>query len=351
MPKKEVFFHSLSKLTRELGATQNRDEMLDLIVTTAVKTMKAKAAVIFLMDTEEEDAIRNQAIAQVGLSDKYIHAGQSHAVKISPQLLKNGYMYFRDATTDKRLTNHAAKKAEGIGSILTVPVIDVGEMLGVLSLYTKEIQKFTSDQIDFLSILADLGAYAIKNATLIRKLRNNTQIFLKLAASVSASLDVKTILQAITEDLVKAMDLKAAAVRLLDEDKHTVKLVASFGLSEKYLKKGPLQADKNIAETLKGKIIAIKNVFQDEGIQYKKEKMEEGIVSMLYVPIKAQENVIGALNLYSAKQREFTEDEIMLVRAVAYQGGLAINNACLYLTMQDDINDLKKNIWSHKLWF
>jgi len=351
MSKKEDFFRSLSKLSRELGATQNRDEMLHLIVSTAVKTLKAKAAVIFLMDKEAENSIRNQAIAQVGLSDKYIHAGPSHAVKISPQLLKDGYMYFRDATTDKRLTNHAAKKAEGIGSILSVPVMDKGKMLGILSLYTKEIRKFTSDEIDFLSILAEQGGYAIENANLINRLRDNTQIFLKLAASMSASLDVKIILQTLTEDLVKAMDLKAAAVRLLDEDRRTVKLVASFGLSEKYLNKGPLLADKNIAEALKGKTIAIRNVFEDEGIQYKKEKMEEGIVSMLYVPIRAKEKVIGALNLYSARQREFTEDEIMLVTAVAYQGGLAINNACLYLAMQDDIKDLKENIWSHKLWF
>jgi len=39
-------------------------------------------------------------------------------------------MYFRDATTDKRLMNHKAKKEEGIGSILSVPVIVKDQMLG-----------------------------------------------------------------------------------------------------------------------------------------------------------------------------------------------------------------------------
>ncbi|MCK7507453.1 MAG: hypothetical protein MZV70_27695 [Desulfobacterales bacterium] len=71
-------------------------------------------------------------------------------------------------------------------------------------------------------------------------MRNHTQIFLKLAASISQSLDVKTILQAMTQDLVESLDLKAASVRLLDEDKRTLKSVASFGLSEKYLNKGPI---------------------------------------------------------------------------------------------------------------
>ncbi|HQL00887.1 MAG TPA: GAF domain-containing protein, partial [Smithellaceae bacterium] len=73
--------------------------------------------------------------------------------------------------------------------------------------------------------------------------------------------------------------------------------------------------------------------------------------SMLYVPIKSKGDIIGVLNLYSSKPRDFTEDEILLVTALAYQGGLAINNACLYLTIQDDVKDLKENIWSHKCWF
>ncbi len=351
MSTEESYFRALSKLSRDISATEDQAKIGHLIVSTAVDTLKAKAAVVFLMDENSEDSIQNIAVAQVGLSKKYIHAGPAHAVKISPQLLKEGYMYFRDATTDKRLANHEAKKAEGIGSILSVPVMDKGRMLGILSLYTKDIRKFTKDEIDFLSILAEQGGSEIENALLIRRLRNQSRTFLKLAASISESLDVKTILQAMTEDLVKSLRLKAASVQLLEEDKRTLKRVACFGLSEKYLKKGPILADKNMAEALKGKTIFIKDVFKDTGIQYKKEKKEEGIVSMFYVPIKSKEDIIGVLIAYSGRQRKFTEDEVMLVTALAYQGGLAINNACMYLVMQDDIKDLKENIWSHKCWF
>jgi len=351
MSTKEGYFQALSKLSIEMGATEDKDKMLHLIVSAAVETLKAKAAVIFLRDEDSENFIHNTAAAQVGLSDKYIHAGTAHAIKISPQLLKDGYMYFRDATTDKRLKNHKAKKAEGIGSIISVPVMDKGRMRGILSLYTQNIRKFTKDEIDFLSILAEQGGFAIENANLIRKLRNQSQIFLDLAASISSSLDVKKILQAMTQELVKALRIKASSVRLLDEEKLTVKLVASFGLSEKYLNKGPVAADKNIARALKGDTIYIKDVSSDPGIQYRKEKEAEGIVSMLYVPIKSHDKIIGVLNVYSGRSREFTEDEIMLVTALAYQGGLAISNASLYIMLQEDIKDLKDNIWGHKCWF
>ena len=72
---------------------------------------------------------------------------------------------------------------------------------------------------------------------------------------------------------------------------------------------------------------------------------------MLYVPIKSREEIIGVLIIYSSRKRKFTEDEISLVTALAYQGGLAINNACMYLDMEDNVRDLKENIWSHKCWF
>lgn len=351
MTTKNVYFQSLSKLSREFGTTKDQDKLLDLIVNSAVKTMKAKAACLFLMDEDSESSEKNAAIAQVGLSDNYVHAGIGHAGKITPQLLKDGYIYSRDATTDPRLINHEMKKAEGIGSILTVPVMVKGKMLGILSLYTSEVRKFTKDEIEFLSILAEQGGIAIENAQLFKKLRENAQIFLKLAASISASLDVKTILQTLTEDVAKNLDIKAASVRLLDDDKRTLKLVASFGLSKKYLNKGPISAEKSIAMALKGKPVVVKDAFTDEGVQYKKEKQEEGIVSILCVPIKSKDDVIGVLRLYSARHRDFTEDEIILVTALAYQGGLAIQNACLYLMVQEDIKDLKENIWSHKSWF
>jgi len=348
MTTKPDYFHSLSKLSKEFGTTKDQDKLLNLIVDAAVKTMNAKAAAIFLMDEVTE---KNVAVAQTGLSDKYIHAGVGHAGKITPQLLKDGNIYFRDATTDPRLTNHEMKKAEGIASLLTVPVMVKGKMLGILSLYTSKIKKFTKDEIEFLSILAEQGGIAIENARLLNKLRENSQIFLKLATGISSSLDVKTILQTLTEDTAKSLNVKAASVRLLDEDKRTLKLVASFGLSEKYLNKGPISAEKSIATALQGKPVVVHNASTDAGVQYKKEKQEEGIVSILCVPIKSKEDVIGVLRLYSERQRDFTDDEIILVSALAYQGGLAIQNACLYLAVQSDIKDLKENIWSHKCWF
>jgi len=57
------------------------------------------------------------------------------------------------------------------------------------------------------------------------------------------------------------------------------------------------------------------------------------------------------LRLYSATSREFTEDEIQFVNAIAYMGGVAIQNMNLYAMLKEDVKDLRENVWIFKSWF
>jgi len=151
--------------------------------------------------------------------------------------------------------------------------------------------------------------------------------------------------------VAKALSVKAATIRLLDENRVTLRLAASYGLSEKYLKKGPISAEKSIAQALQGKPVVVKDAATDAGVQYRKEKKEEGIVTILSVPIKSREEVIGVLRLYSAVPRDFTDDEIQFVNAIAYMGGVAIQNMQLMAMLKDDVKDLRENVWIFKSWF
>ncbi|HOK06035.1 MAG TPA: GAF domain-containing protein [Syntrophales bacterium] len=348
MAVKTLYFKIISKISQAFGTTKELDLLLDMIVENIVKVMKVKAACLFLADPEKETFT---AVAQTGLSPDYVHAGYGHAEQITPILLKNGYIYYRDAVNDPRLENRESKKKEGIGSILAVASMVRGELIGVLTIYTARIREFSAEEIDFLRILADQGGIAIENARLVAALRRNTKLFSDLAANIASTLDVKTILQTLTEDVAKALDVKGATIRLLNDDRTVLQLAASYGLSERYLNKGPVYAEKSIAEALNGKPVVIADASQDEGVQYREEKKEEGIASILCVPIKAKEEVIGVLRLYSATRRKFTEDDVLLVTALANLGGLAIQNASLYLMLQADLKDMKEAAWTYKSWF
>ncbi|HEX7540391.1 MAG TPA: GAF domain-containing protein, partial [Syntrophales bacterium] len=76
-----------------------------------------------------------------------------------------------------------------------------------------------------------------------------------------------------------------------------------------------------------------------------------GIVTILSVPIKSRDEVIGVLRLYSATAREFTEDDIQFVTAISYMGGVAIQNMNLFAMLKDDVKDLRENVWIFKSWF
>ena len=344
---KNDYFRIFCKVSRAFGTTLDKDEILNLIVESVIDIMKGKAACLWLADEESNEFV---PVAHKGLSKKYFQA-PIHAEKIAAVVRKEGHLYARDATKDPRLEYHETKKAEGIVSLLVVPVMVKRRLIGVLSVFTSKPRDFSKDEIEFLTALAEQGGMAIEHARLFEKIMENTRLFHDLAANINSTLDVKKIMHILSADVADALGVKAASVRLLDESKEKLELVASYGLSEKYLDKGPISAEKSIAEALKGKPVVVKSAASDKGVQYRKEKEEEGIASILCVPIKSKDEVIGVLRLYSGVEREFTEDEIMLVTALALQGGLAIQNASMYLMLEQDMKDLKDDLWSHRSWF
>src|SRR5659263_340287 len=156
--------------------------------------------------------------------------------KIVPLVLKKGFFYCRDAAADATLAYPDAKKAEGIASILVVPVMVKGRNIGVLCLFTATPKDFTPEEKQFLAVLAQQGGGVMEHARLIDHVHRETQLFFDLAVNLSSSLEVKGILHAMTTDLAKALvGIKGASIRLLDETKETLELVAAFGLSKKYL--------------------------------------------------------------------------------------------------------------------
>ena len=119
MTKKNDYFKTICKMSRAFGTTLNKDEILKLIVQSAIDTMKGKAACLWLVDEERDKFV---PVAQKGLSEEYFQTALS-VEKIVPIVIKEGYLYSRDATTDPRLEHHRAKKTEGIASMLIVPVM------------------------------------------------------------------------------------------------------------------------------------------------------------------------------------------------------------------------------------
>jgi len=345
---KTDYFRTFCKISKAFGTTYKKEELLDIIVQSAIDSMDGKAACLFLADREADTFV---SVAQKGLSENYLHANSVSARKTVEEILKTGYLAIRDATTDPRMQHHEAKKAEGIASILDVPVIVNDKLIGVLALYTGTPRDFSQDETDFLSALAEQGGMAIQNTRLLERMKQNAMLFHDLADSINSSLDIKQIFHILTADIAEAFGMKGVNVRLLNKESDTLELVASYGLSEEFLNKGPVSADKSVAQALKGETVIIMDATTDERVQYRAAMKKEGIVSMVCVSIQSGDDIIGVMRMYSSVERKFPEDMVILLEALAHQGGIAIQNASMYLMLQDDMKNLEEEIWSHRSWF
>jgi GAF domain-containing protein len=341
-------FQTFCNLNLAFGTAATVDELLNRIVQSATEALGAKAACLFLADRKQD--IFTPSV-QFGLSDKYLHANPFKARKIVDALKKEGYLFFEDATADPRLEHHKAKKAEGIASILTVPVMVDNRYIGILSLYTGKKRDFTRQEIDFLKALAAGGGVALKKARLLERIEANATLFLALASAINSSLDIREVLNSMSEKVCQALGMKGVTIRLLNEDGKSLELVASHGLSKAFLDKGPISSSESITEGVKGKTIVIEDTSTDKRLQYPKETLKEGIKSMVCVPMRSREKVIGVMRLYSDSVRKYPQDFIIMVEALAHTGALAIQNASMYLQLKEDKKTLEEEIWSHRLYF
>jgi GAF domain-containing protein len=348
MTESNDFFQTFCTISRALGSAASLEELLDLVVQSAIDAMGGKAACLFLAD-ERRDTFT--PMAQKGLSDDYLHANPLKAKKIVKALLAEGHLLFADATSDPRLEHHEAKKREGIASLLTVPVMVKERPIGVLSLYTAERREFSAEEIDFLKALAEQGGLAIDKTRLLERIQKNALLFLDLASAINSTLDIKEVLHNLTVRVSESLGMKGATIRLLDEETDTLNLVASHGLSETVVAVGQHTDLATTTAALKGDTVIVEDVASDERIRFKKELGEEGVGSIIIAPITAREKVIGLLRLYSPVKRRYPQDVITLVQALAHQGGLAIQNASMYLKLKEDREALEADVWSHRTWF
>lgn len=170
--------------------------------------------------------------------------------------------------------------------------------------------------------------------------------FRNVVKAISSTLDFKEVMNILVSNLAQVMGLKACAIRLLDPKKRTLELLASQGLSDKYIRKGPVDADRSIAGALKGEIVIIEDARADPRAQYQKEAQEENIATIVSVPLSVKGRIIGVMRLYTSDPRTFSPDELDFAEALAEMGAIAIENARMYQRIKKDYESVMEDIYN-----
>lgn len=177
---------------------------------------------------------------------------------------------------------------------------------------------------------------------------------IKLTTAISQCKDPEEVALVTAESVKTAFKAKGCSVFLVDRDTRELGLVASSGLSDDYLNKGPIHFMQTIREAKDAIPIAIYDVMDDPRIEYPEEAKKEGISSLLGVPIISHNKILGALRVYSEKPWEFSINDINLAQAVALICGMAMDMCRMYKGYKTSIEILKnmrsKDSYTSRKW-
>jgi GAF domain-containing protein len=165
-----------------------------------------------------------------------------------------------------------------------------------------------------------------------------------IASAINSTHRSEAVLRTVVEMVATSMESKGCSLMLLAPDRKTLMHRAAHGLSDWYVRKGPVSADKSIAEALQGRPVAILNASEDDRIQYRKQAKEEGIASILCVPVMLRDEVIGVIRVYASEPRHFTSADTYFVGAVANLGAIALENATLSEALEKDYQTLQEDM-------
>lgn len=160
----------------------------------------------------------------------------------------------------------------------------------------------------------------------------------EIAKIINSSLDPATVLGKIAEQVTLAIEAKACSIRLLDKQGKRLLMGAAYGLTKGYLRKGAVEVEKSgiDREALAGKEVAIQDACTDPRFQYPEKAREEGIASVMVVPLLVEGRAIGVIRVYSATCRDFAAEEIEFLQAIANLSAIAIENARLHQALKAD---------------
>jgi signal transduction histidine kinase/CheY-like chemotaxis protein/HAMP domain-containing protein len=337
-----------SELLKVIGrSTFDLQPVFETLAENAVRLCAARLAFIYRFDGQWM-----RLVATCNVSDELLAFAKQNPIApgrhtaAARAALERRTIHIHDIRADAEYT-YGSKEIEPIRTVLVVPMLRAGELLGAIFVYRHEVRPFTDGQIALMETFADQAAIAIENARLLTELQTRTAQLTRsvdelkalgeVGQALSSTLDLETVLHTIVSRANQLAGTDSCSMYEYDEERAEFHLLASDRLADEVValaKRSPIRRGEGAAgrmaisrEPVQLADIAEAGVYQGP---LRDSLLRAGTRALLVVPLLREDHLIGGLTVTKKTPGEFAPEIVDLLRTVASQSALAIQNARLF---------------------
>jgi len=173
MEKQVINYETMLKVARSISHSKDPEEVALMTVDSIKSALDVKACALFLFNRKTNEL---ELATAFGLSDEYINKGPVSALRSIAQSLEDGPVAIYDVSDDPRIQYPDEAQKEGIASILSVPIVVGGNLIGAVRVYTAEPWEFTMNDVNFVQALAQIAGGAINMARYVKGLKSSIEV-------------------------------------------------------------------------------------------------------------------------------------------------------------------------------
>jgi GAF domain-containing protein len=332
------------------------EPVFQAMLANAVRTCEAKFGTLYLREVAgfRAVAMHNAPAAYVQARARIVHPppdtslGQAAMTKRAAQVADvkqtKGYLEGNPFTV-------SAVDAGGYRTVLSVPMLKEGELIGAIAIHRQEVRPFSEKQVELVTNFASQAVIAIENTRLLNELRESLQqqtATSEVLSVISSSPgELEPVFQAMLENAVRMCEAKFGTMYRYDGDMFhpTAVLNAPPPLSEFLQQRGGFQPPSGtpLHRLLRTKSVVHSADDSAEQVPSPSAKLG-GARSHIAVPMLSDNEVIGAIVIYRQEVRPFSDKHIALVSNFANQAVIAIENARLLEELRARTDDLSESL-------